>query len=111
MWSASPWVASNRPVTSATTMPGWVLSTTSPRVTSANVVVNTAPFNSDARIERGQRRHALDASSVDAYAVAPCFRDAWGSLASGIARPFGTTGICRGGISLVLEFPLLVTTG
>jgi hypothetical protein len=92
-------------------MPGWVLSTTSPRVTSANVVDNSAPFNSAAKIERGQRHHALDASSVGAYAVALCFRDAWDSLASGVARPFGTTGICRGGISLVLEFPLLVTTG
>src|SRR3954452_8818827 len=104
MWSASPWVASNRPLTSATTtMPGWVLSTSSPRVTSANVVDNSAPFNSDASIERRQRRRALDVGSVDVYAVALCFRDAWDSVASGAARPFGTGSVCGGGTSLVLD--------
>ena len=54
-------------MTSATTTkPGWVLSTSSPRVTSANVADNSAPFNSDASTERGQIRHALVTSSVDA---------------------------------------------
>src|SRR5215216_4137950 len=91
-------------------MPGWVLSTSSPRVTLAKVADNCAPFNSDARTERGQRRHALDAGAVHVYAVALCSRDACDSLA-GTARPFGTGGCSGDGMALVEEYPLPASTG